>query len=307
MIEELKQFLVEFFASNELNRLHGNYGGGRVFSDPLLGVAKGDDRIYLKFKDVVGAEHFTPLEFWLAEGQENLPASKLRILSIVFPFSSQIRKESKNYIELKKLKMPAEIYSVGRNYANAFKQETCREVIKFFENQGFNGVAGLISESFSVFTKGQFYSNWSERHNAFAAGLGTFSLHEALITEVGSNVRLGSVVTDAPLIITPRKSDEPYANCLFYSKGICKKCVEKCPAGAISEEGHNKNKCYFYGRKIERKMNLRLGSILKPHYRRISGEWNEQPPTVGCAFCQFGVHCMYKNPMAAEQEKSNLK
>ena len=302
MKEELRLFLKEFFASSELNHLHENYGGGRIFSDPLIGVASGDDPIYQKYKEVVGPEHYTPLEFWLAEGKESLPASKLRIISIAFPFVDKIREESKNIIDLKRLKLPAEIYSVGRNYANAFKQETCRQVIKFLENKGYNGIAGLISKNFTILTKGTFYSNWSERHSAFAAGLGTFSLHEALITEVGCNVRFGSIVTDAPLEITPRKSDDPYANCLFFSKGTCKKCVENCPAGAISEKGHDKNDCYFYGRKIERKVNLRIGSILKPHYRFINVEWREQAPPVGCAFCQFGVPCMDKNPMASAQK-----
>ena len=49
---ELKLFLNEWFASSELNRLHENYGGGRIFSDPIIGVAKGDDPIIEKFKEV---------------------------------------------------------------------------------------------------------------------------------------------------------------------------------------------------------------------------------------------------------------
>ncbi len=302
MLKELKNFLIEFFTSSELNRLHENYGGGRIFSDPLVGVASGDDYIYQKYKEVIGPEHFTPLEFWQVEGKNTVPASKLRIISIVFPFSDEIREGSKNSIQLKRLKLPAEIYSVGRNYANEFKQETCRQVIKFLEDKGYNGVAGLLSKNFTIILKGTFYSNWSERHSAFAAGLGTFSLHEGLITEVGCNVRIGSVITDAPLKITPRKSDDPYANCLFYSKGTCKKCIEKCPASAISEEGHDKNKCNSYRIKLGRKVNLRIGSILKPHYRFINGERREQDPPVGCAFCQFGVPCMDKNPMASLKE-----
>ena len=304
MKKELEQFLEEFFASNELNRLHENYGGGRIFSTPKIGVARGDDPIFQKFKEVVTPEHLTPIELWVACGQKELPVSSLRIVSIIFPFVDKIRKESKNFIELPRVTLPAEIYCVGRNYANAFKQETCRQTIEFFKEKGYRAVAAMISKVFSIITKGGFYSNWSERHTAFAAGLGTFSLHEGLITEVGCNIRLTSVITDAPLEVTPRKSDEPYANCLFYSKGICKKCVERCPAGAISEEGHNKNKCFAYEQKIMRKVNVRIGSILKPHFRRIDGEGKEQKPPVGCAFCQFNVPCMDKNPMVAELEKS---
>lgn len=302
MNDELRKFLTDFFAKSDLNRLPLKYGGGRIFSDPLVGVARGDDPIYQKFKEVVGKEHFTPLEFWLIEGQKEIPESKLRIISIVFPYVDKIRKESKNFIDLKRLRLPAEIYSVGRNYANEFKQETCRQVINFFEEKGYNGIAGLLSENFTILTKGRFYSNWSERHIAFAAGLGTFSLHDGLITEVGCNVRFGSIITNAPFEVTPRKYEDPYANCLYYAKGICKKCVEKCPAGAISENGHNKIKCYNYEKKIERKMNLHLEGILKPHYRYINGELKEEAPPTGCAFCQFNVPCMDRNPMADDLE-----
>ena len=303
MIEDLQQYLNEFFSTSELNRLHKNYGGGRIFSNPLIGVASGDDHIFPRYKELITPEYLTPLELWVGCDQKEIPASNLRVVSIVFPYVDKIRKESKNVVELKRITLPAEIYSVGRNYANAFKKETCRQVISFFEKKGFKAVAAMISEVFTIFTKGDFYSNWSERHTAFAAGLGTFSLHEALITEVGCNVRLASVVTDAPLDITHRKyGDEAYANCLFYSKGICKKCVERCPVGAISEKGHNKIKCYNNEQMIARKANLRLGAILKPHSRHIDGKWKEVLPPVGCAFCQFDVPCMDKNPMAKEQK-----
>ncbi len=297
MNEELLKFLEDFFALSELNRVHKNYGGGRIFSKPIIGVASGDDHIFLKFKEVVAPVHFIPLEFWLAEGNESVPASNLRIISIVFPYVDKIRKESKNPIQLKRIKLPAEIYCVGRNYANAFKKETCRQVIGFLEERGYSAVAGLASKSFNITTKGRFYSNWSERHAAFAAGLGTFSLHEGFITELGCNVRLGSVITNAPFEITRRKSDEPYANCLYYSNGTCRQCEENCPAGAITELGHDKNQCWAHGQKVARRVIARIGHILKPHHRSLNGEWEEQKPPVGCAFCQFNVPCMDRNPM----------
>ena len=298
MIDELYQYLESFFETSELNRLHENYGGDRIFSNPKIGVAQGDDPIFQKYKEVVGPEHLTPLKLWLAEGQEKLPASNLRVVSIVFPFSDKIREESKNVKKFLRVTLPAEIYCVGRNYANIFKKETYRQIIKFFKRNGYNTIAGMLSETFTIITKERFHSTWSERHVAFATGLGTFSLHEGLITDVGCNIRLASVVTDAPLKITPRKSDNPFGNCLYYSDGSCRVCVERCPGDAIDENGHNKNTCYEYGQKIERKVIARIRPILKPHIRRVNGKL--RPPTfpVGCAFCQFGVPCMDKNPTA---------
>ncbi|MFW9874397.1 MAG: hypothetical protein ACFFG0_14925 [Candidatus Thorarchaeota archaeon] len=296
MNDLLLKFLEDLFSTSELNRLPESHGGRRIFSNPIIGVSKGDDPIFEKFKDVAAPRHMTPTEIWIAS---ELPevinlASTLRIISIVCPFTSEIREESMNA----KI-MPAEIYSIGRNYANAFKIDVMKQVIKFFQKRNFTATAGMLSKAFDIYSG--FLSTWSERHVAFAAGLGTFSLHEGFISEIGCNIRLCSIITNAPLEITPRKSDNPYGNCLYYSKGTCRKCEEKCPAAAISEKGHDKFKCWTYGRKIETEMNARLGSILKPHYRRIRGKTREQTPPVGCAFCQFGVPCMDKNPMVNEK------
>jgi len=300
MNAELTQFLKKYFETSILNRLPEKFGGESIFSSPIIGVARGDDQIFENYKEIIGFEHLTPLELWIAEGFEKLPSSNLRVISIVFPFSNKIRKESMNVIKYSQVILPAEIYCVGRNYANDFKKETCRQLIEFFKIKDYKAVAGMLSDSFSIMMKKKFYSTWSERHIAFAAGLGTFSLHEGLITEIGCNIRLTSVVTDAPLEITHRKSENPYANCLYYSRGTCRKCEERCPANAIDKNGHNKIKCGEYGKRIERKMINRIGSILKPHNRRINFQLRPASFPVGCAFCQFEVPCMDKNPITED-------
>jgi len=294
--DELTQFLKGYFALSDLNKLPDKYEGDKIFSSPVIGVAKGDDPIFQKYKEIIGLEHLTPLELWIEEGFERVIASNLRIISIVFPFSDKIRTESKNVKKYLQVTLPAEIYCVGRNYATAFQIETCRQVIEYFKRYNYKTVAGMLSDSYSLILKKSYYSSWSERHIAFATGLGTFSLHEGLITEIGCNIRLASVVTDAPLEVTPRKSEDPYANCLYYSKGTCRICEFRCPANAIDEKGHNKVRCQEYIHRIERKMLTRIDSILKPQNRRIN--WKVRPTSypVGCAFCQFDVPCMDRNP-----------
>ncbi|MFX0082463.1 MAG: hypothetical protein ACFE94_12005 [Candidatus Hodarchaeota archaeon] len=294
MNESLLKFLEEFFSRSELNRLPESYGGGRIFSNPIMGVSRGDDSIFEKYKEIISPKHLTPTEVWKESDLQDENSSNLQIISIICPFTKAIRKAS-----IKAKVMPAEIYSIGRNYANEFKIEVMRQTINFFQNEGFQATAGMLSEAFNIYRG--FFSSWSERHIAFAAGLGTFSLHEGFISEVGCNIRLCSVITNAPLELTPRKSNDPYGNCLYYAKGTCRECEKKCPAEAINENGHDKLKCWSYGRKVEAEMNDRLGPILKPHWRRIEGELMKQKPPVGCAFCQYGVPCMDKNPMANEK------
>jgi epoxyqueuosine reductase QueG len=293
---EVQLFLDELFASNALNRLPEQYGGGRIFDTPIFGVAKGDDPIFVKYKEVVGPKHLTPAEMWLQSGlpHDQQIAGRLRTVSIIFPYVDRIREESKTA-----RRMPAEIYSVGRNFANAFMDDVLEKTITFFQKKGFQATSGMRSPAFQIIVNEDplgIYSTWSERHMAFAAGLGTFSLHEGFISEIGCNIRIASVITDAPLAVTARKSDEPYANCLYYANGKCKKCAERCPGDAISEGGHDKLKCYLYGQIVQEEITGRLKELLKPHLRYINGEEQWSYP-VGCAFCQFDVPCMRKNPV----------
>jgi len=298
--EELLSYLTELFENDDLNRLPKEFGGSKIFFKPLIGVAKGDDPIFLKYKEVVGPEHLTPLELWNKSVKNPIKDSDLRIVSIVFPFDEIIRRKGQEPLILKNFKLPAEIYSIARNYANDFIEDTLRKSAEFLKSKGYDAIVGVLSEEFSLIVKGNFYSTWSERHMAFAAGLGTFSLHEGFISEVGCNIRLGSFVTNAPFKITPRRSDNPYGNCLYYHDGTCKKCIEKCPANAISEEGHDKIKCNNYRLKISRRMVPRLKQYLKPYTRRINWKMIEHSFPVGCAFCQFGVPCMDKNPITTQ-------
>jgi len=297
---DLLRFLETEFESSNLNLLPEKYGGGNIFSHPVIGVARGNDPIFQKFKEIIGQEHLTPLGLWVASGRDQLPAKELYIVSIVFPFVDKIRKESNNITALPHMKLPAEIYAVARNYGNEYKRNLVRLTINHFKEKGYDAISGMFSDAYTIFLKKGFYSTWSERYIAFAAGLGTFGLHEGLITDVGCNIRLASVVTNAPIKITRRRTDEPYANCLYYAKGTCKDCMKNCPAKAITEKGYNKIKCNKYRMKVVRKMVPRLGKILKPDPRRINWKLREDIFIVGCEFCQFGVSCMDKNPMLSD-------
>jgi epoxyqueuosine reductase len=127
-----------------------------------------------------------------------------------------------------------------------------------------------------------YISNWSERHLAYAAGLGTFSLSDGFITESGIAHRCGSVVTDLDIPTSPRNATGPYANCLYYVNGECGVCIQRCPAGAITEAGHDKIKCREYLRKIG--------------YRDVKGGYDIEKSVSGCGLCQTKVPCEAVNP-----------
>ena len=89
-----------------------------------------------------------------------------------------------------------------------------------------------------------FASNWSERHAAHAAGLGTFGLCDGLITPVGKAMRCGSVVARIKIPATPRPYKHHREYCLFFTKGTCGKCIKRCPAEAVTKEGHKQGEMH---------------------------------------------------------------
>ena len=110
---------------------------------------------------------------------------------------------------------------------------------------GIPAVSPMIHPDWGRHTsvKYNFSSNWSKRHAAYAAGLGTFGLCDALITPRGKAMRSGSVIARISIPASPRPYEDHHAYCLWYAKGKCKECAVKCPANAISEAGHDKEKC----------------------------------------------------------------
>jgi len=124
-----------------------------------------------------------------------------------------------------------------------------------------------------------FASTWSERHAAYASGLGTFGLCDGLITPKGKAMRCGSVVAHIKIPPTKRSYNDHHAYCLFFSEGICGKCIQRCPAGAITEKGHDKVKC-------EKHLQI-TRDYVRSHFG-FEG--------YGCGLCQTGVPCESKIP-----------
>ena len=111
-------------------------------------------------------------------------------------------------------------------------------------------------------------SDWSERHAAYAAGLGTFGLTRALITEKGIAGRFGSLLISLKL----EPDERPYTGLQDYCIR-CGACIKRCPVHAISlERGKDQFLCAL--RVVPSK------KITKPCY--------------GCGKCQVEANCPIK-------------
>ena len=77
-------------------------------------------------------------------------------------------------------------------------------------------------------------AKWSQRHVAWAAGLGTFGINNMLITRSGCVGRLYSLVTSAKYC----PDDIPNIEyCAYRRNGTCEICIDHCPPHALTVNG----------------------------------------------------------------------
>ncbi|HJV33525.1 epoxyqueuosine reductase [Geomonas sp.] len=228
----------------------------RYFDEPLIGFAAADDPLFTEYKTVIGDFHFTPAEMaaqLAGEGDRHLRSQSPEsgwtprtVICYVLPITDATRASNRP-----ETMYPSRAWAQTRMHGETFNGALRRHLVSFLAAAGHRAFAPQFHPCWKEYsdTPVGIASSWSERHAAYAAGLGTFSLNDALITPRGIGHRLGSVITDLAL----RPSQKPYAhrtyNCLFHRNGTCGACITRCPVGALSKEGHDKQICrqHVYG------------------------------------------------------------
>jgi epoxyqueuosine reductase QueG len=269
-------------AGNRLDRLDGS----AIFDEPLVGFVAGDDPIFARLKEVIGPFHLTPREALLTKAEQRSVAPDCveedGVVSYVLPISSATRKENARMKD-----RPSRRWAHTRLFGEEFNRAVQTHLVRVLEEQGYLAVAPELEESlFRMFVdeKVGWTSRWSQRHVAFAAGLGTFGLSDALITRAGKAHRVGSVVVNRALDSPPR-TDDIHRDCLSYQGIICRICMKRCPAEAITEEGHDKARCAEF--------------VLK-QFPVVQKEYGID--IYGCGLCQTRVPCEGRIPRAGDIE-----
>ena len=278
----INNLIRDFIATSPQNTIQ-NEAGDPAWDSALVGFASGADPIWQQYKEYVGAFHWTPWEvFNQHRPEETVNAEKLTVVSWILPQREMIRetnRRSRTY--------PSEEWARIRVYGEEFNVALRRHVVKSLEQAGHAAVAPMLAPNWTVVISERFSyaSSWSERHAAHAAGLGTFGLSDGLITARGKAMRTGSVVAELSIKPTPRPYADHQAYCLFFADGTCGKCIDRCPARAITEAGHDKEKC--------RQHLVRSRKYVKKTYKFVG---------YGCGLCQVGVPCEAGIPVKAARE-----
>lgn len=244
-VTHVEKIIRDFWASDPSNSLHLETGE-RAWAMPHVAVARGDDPLFLRTKELIGSFLWTPEEaFALAFPDAPAPAGELRVISYVLPQTPETRADQR--IERT---LPSERWARSRFHGEEFNCNLRLHLAETLTRAGHRSVAPERLPGFA-YRQSERYglaSNWSERHAAFVAGHGTFSLSDAMITRWGKAVRFGSVVAHIDLPVTQRAyGDDHLAWCLWYAKGTCGACAKRCPADAITTRaGHDKQSCFTY-------------------------------------------------------------
>ncbi|MEZ4601016.1 MAG: epoxyqueuosine reductase [Syntrophotaleaceae bacterium] len=274
MDQVIREEIRSFVRASPDNRFAGS--NRPYFDEPLVGYAAAEDPLFSEFKKIIGDFHLTPGEvLHNASGCREEEAKT--VICWVLPISEATRRSNRQ-----EKKMPSREWAMTRSHGERFNNLLRIYVTNLIHSIGAIVASPLLTGLWRPVKDPRIgmASTWSERHAAYAAGLGTFSLNDGFITDRGIAHRCGSVVTDLEITASPRTCADPWSNCLYHRNGSCGLCVHRCPAGAISLEGHDKEKCqaYVYGE---------LRQTAGPLYGVME---------TGCGLCQTGVPCEARVP-----------
>jgi len=253
-----------------------------AFAKPLIGFAAADDDLFRFIQNDIGAHfYWTPEEaFSFAYPEELVPADELTVIAWILPHTRNTRQAHR-----KAGPMPSIEWSKARHFGEKVNENLRLHVVKSFQEDGIQACAPVLLPEWSraLSEKYGFASSWSERHTAHVCGLGTFGASDGLITPAGKAVRVGSVIVRKKITAIPRTYNTHNEWCLYQSSGKCLVCARRCPAGAISEAGHDKEKCKEYIRNI---------TAVYVEKEQLGFKVNS------CGLCQTKVPCENRNPLA---------
>lgn len=200
-----------------------NPGTETQYREPLIGFASVDDPIFNEMKIVIGPHQLSPLEIF--------PDAKT-VVSFFLPFEKELVKL--NWKSPGPVKEWIQAKGETDHFIEKINEELKAELAK-------DGISAVVPEIVFDYQNKGFNVSWSHKSAAYAAGLGTFGVHHMLITKAGCAGRFGTLLISAEIPSSPRSNEE---FCRYKKGSKCLVCVDRCPAGALTAGGLDKEKCY---------------------------------------------------------------
>jgi epoxyqueuosine reductase QueG len=216
IIETIKSTIAGYDLSNQ---------EGGMWKDPIIEIIPAEADKIKMLKEIVSPEHFMPHDI--------LPDAK-SIIVFFLPFKENIIDSNNNGT------------TASKEWVNAYIKtnnliKKINDDIEFLMMQ--NGYkAGKIPATHN-FDVNKLISNWSHRHIAYLAGMGTFGINNMLITKNGCCGRFGSIIINYKFN-EYKEINIPKEKCLNKKNGSCGICQKKCVTNAYENGKFNRFNCH---------------------------------------------------------------
>lgn len=217
--EKIRELVVEY-----VKVYPAENGVREIWRTPLVGFADAKDPYIRALPKIVTEKHQMPEDFM---------DSPTVVISYFIPFTKVLADEN---VEVEG-NVASESWAEAYKVTNAMMAKLNVYLVEQLEQMGYRSAVPTNAGMHTDILK----SYWSQRHLAYAAGLGSFGINNMLITKEGCCGRYNSIVADIPVEADKHLEEE---NCLYKSRGLCKKCVTNCFSGALTTEGFDRVKCY---------------------------------------------------------------
>jgi epoxyqueuosine reductase QueG len=195
------------------------------YREAILGIVSADDPGFEALSSMVGFNHYLPSDL--------LPGAR-SVVCFFLPFSPDIVYANQAHKDL-----AAREWAIAYLETNMLIDQITSGLIEKLYNDGIRAAAEPATGNFDHTA---LKSHWSHKSIAVMSGIGSFGLHQLVITDAGCAGRFGSFVVDVELPITKPLQKE---RCEYYVTGTCLDCVLACPVQALAEDAlFNRGECW---------------------------------------------------------------
>lgn len=211
----ISEFIAEYSKQSEISTEWG---------EPIVGFADAYSPYIQNLPELISSSHGLP---------QDIMEDAASVIAYFVPFTRALAKSNNNGGEY-----------ASQQWADAYEQTNAmfgRLNLYIIDRLSEYGYRGAMHPAAGTFDHDKLISDWSFRHFAYAAGLGTFGINNMLITPKGCCGRYNTIVTNLDVA-----ADKPMERelCLYKANGSCGICMKNCPTQAISEDGYDRHKCY---------------------------------------------------------------
>jgi epoxyqueuosine reductase QueG len=247
----------------------------KIWKDPLFRIFSAEDPGLKILRETVSPTHLLP---------RDILSNAESIIVFFIPFQDSVVLSNVDG------EMASKEWALAYIKTNDLIRVLNDDIAELLRGKGY--AAGKIPATHNFDTE-RLISDWSHRHIAYIAGLGSFGINNMLITDQGCCGRFGSMVTSLPVSAVPdagaasAAGGSPRERCLHKTTGTCRACQKRCPVRAYGEaaDGHgsfDRHRCYAQCMK-----NAETG------------------PADVCGKCLVGLPCSSRTPLVKEPRQDS--